>query len=184
MTQTQTDALKGTWTVDPAHTGLEFGVRYAMFATVRGHFRVFDGAITVPDEAHGGSVRLEIDTASIDTGNERRDNHLRSGDFLEVENFPKMTFESTRLERKDGDDFTLWGNLTIRDVTREVELAGTFNGIAIDAFGKTRAGFEATATIDRKDWNLTWNAPLEAGGFLVGDTVKLNLDVSAIKQEG
>jgi polyisoprenoid-binding protein YceI len=184
MTQTQTDALKGTWTLDPAHTGLEFAVRYTLFATVRGHFRVFDGAITAPDDLDQGSVHLEIDAASIDTGNADRDNHLRSPDFLEVEKFPKMTFDSTRIERKDGDDFTLWGNLTIRDVTREVELAATFNGVATDPFGRTRAGFEATGTIDRKDWNLTWNAPLEAGGFLIGDKVKLTLDISAIKQEG
>jgi polyisoprenoid-binding protein YceI len=183
-TKTQQDALRGTWTLDTAHTGIEFAVRYTLFATVRGHFRTFEGTINVPDPADPATatVHLEIDTASIDTGHNDRDNHVRSADFLDVERFPKMVFDSTRVESKGGDELTVWGNLTIRDVTREVEIPVTFNGVATDPFGRTRAGFEATVTIDRKEWGVSWNAPLEAGGFLVGDKVKLNLDVSAIKQ--
>ena len=183
-TQTQQDALRGAWNLDPAHTGIEFAVRYTLFATVRGHFRTFEGTITVPDPADptSASVHVEIDAASIDTGNNDRDNHLRSPDFLDVERFPKLVFDSTRIEAKGDGDVTVWGNLTIRDRTREVELPATFNGVATDAFGRTRAGFEATTTIDRKNWGVAWNAPLEAGGFLVGDKVKLNIDVSAIKQ--
>jgi polyisoprenoid-binding protein YceI len=182
MTETTTDELRGTWALDPAHTGLELAVRYAMFATVRGHFRKFEGTITVPEDHTRATVHVEIDAASVDTGHPDRDNHLRSPDFLDVERYPKLTFDSTRIERKEGDHFTLWGNLTILDVTKEIELAATFNGIATDPFGRTRAGFEATTTIDRKDWGLSWNAALEAGGFLVGDRIKINVDVSAIKQ--
>jgi polyisoprenoid-binding protein YceI len=183
MTATHPTELEGTWTVDTVHSGLEFSARHAMIATVRGRFKLYEGTLTLdPADPSRSSVQVTIDAASIDTGNEQRDAHLRSPDFLDVERFPRLTFTSKRIEHKGDDDFTVWGDLTIRDVTREIELPVTFNGLAVDPMGNQRAGFDGETTIDRKAWGLNWNAPLEAGGILVGDKVRLHLSVSAIKQ--
>jgi len=175
--------LTGTWEIDPAHTGVEFSVRHAMVATVRGRFNTVSGTIEVGDELAGSSTDVTIDAASIDTGSEERDTHLRSPDFLDVERFPTLRFRATRVERGEREgEYRILGDLRIRDVTREVELDATYNGTATDPWGNLRAGLEAETTINRRDWGLTWNTPLEAGGILVGDKVKITLDVSAVKR--
>ena len=183
-TVTDTEVLRGTWAIDPAHSSFEFQARHAMIATVRGNFNEFSGTLNLdPDKPTNSSGQVEIDAASIDTRQPDRDGHLKSADFLDVESHPKLTFQSTRAEAGDDpDSFKLFGDLTIKGITKPVELDLTFNGVAVDPFGNQRAGFEATAVINRKDWGLLWNAPLEAGGVLVGDKVKLALDISAIKQ--
>jgi polyisoprenoid-binding protein YceI len=177
-------ALTGTWDLDPAHTRLGFAARHAMVATVHGYFGVFSGVLNL-DEADPArsSAEVRIDAKSVYTGTEQRDGHLRSGDFLDVEKHPELVFRITRAEVGDGDgEFRLIGELTIKDQTRPVVLDLEFQGSAVDPLGNVRAGFEGKATINRKDWGLGWNVALEAGGILVGEKVKLELDVSAIKR--
>jgi len=181
---TDPDVLRGTWAIDPAHSSLEFQARHAMIATVRGHFNDFSGSLHLdPEKPTNASGRVEIVAASIDTRQPDRDNHLKSADFLDVDNHDRLVFESTRAEAGDDpESYKLWGNLTIRGISREIELDLTFNGLAVDPFGNQRAGFEATATVNRKDWDLKWNAPLEAGGRLVGAQGEAVIDISAIQQ--
>lgn len=178
MSATQTKVT--TWQVDPVHSNVEFSVRYAMLSTVRGHFGSYDGTLTLDSEHPANSKAVgSIDATSINTGNEMRDNHLRSGDFFEVEQTPRITFESTRVEAS-GSTWKVYGNLSMRGVTREVVLNTEYLGRMKDAWGNERAGFEATAEINRKDFGLNWNAPLEqAGGLLLSDNVKLHLNISA-----
>jgi polyisoprenoid-binding protein YceI len=177
-------AITGTWTLDPAHSRLGFSARHAMIATVRGGFGEISGALTLdgtdPTASH---AEVTLQAASISTGTEARDDHLRSPDFLDVENYPTITFVSTSAEEGDDEgEYRLSGDLTIRGVTRPVTLDVEYQGSATDPFGNNRAGFEARATINRKDFGLTWNAALEGGGILVSDKVKLELDISAIRQ--
>lgn len=177
------DDLVGTWDIDPAHSGVEFSVRHSMVATVRGRFNGFSGAVETRNDLSGSTTEVTIDAASIDTGSEDRDNHLRSSDFLDVDRFPVLTFKSSRVEPgEDEGEYRVFGDLGIRGVTREVELAVTYNGTATDPYGNLRAGLEASISISRRDWGLTWNAALEAGGVLVGDRVKITLDISAVKR--
>jgi len=171
----------GTWTIDPSHTEASFTVRHAGISKVRGTIGVTGGAITVGDDLASTSVTATLDPATVSTGDANRDGHLKSADFFDVENFGEWTFTSTAV-RPEGDAFVIAGDLTIHGVTQPVELATEFNGVAVDPFGNTRAGFEASVTISRKDFGLTWNAALEAGGVLVSDKVVITLDVSAIKQ--
>lgn len=172
--------LNGTWQIDPAHTTVGFSAKHAMVTTVRGSFKGVSGTLTVtgPTDA---DVDVTIETATVETGQEMRDNHIRSADFLEVDKFPAMTFVSTGVSDVDGGEFTLEGDLTIRDTTRPVRLQAEFGGTQVDHRGNRRAGFEASTTISRKDFGLTWNAALEAGGVLVSDKIKINLDVSAVQ---
>ena len=175
--------LAGDWDLDPAHTGLRFAARHAMVATVRGSFKAFSGSLHFDaDDAAKATAEVSIDTASIDTGNDGRDDHLKSGDFLEVEKFPTITFATTRVEQIDDETFTLVGNLTIREVSKEVSLTVETLGLSPDPWGNTRAGFEGKGEISRKEWGLEWNAALETGGVLISDKVKLTLDVSAVKR--
>jgi polyisoprenoid-binding protein YceI len=178
------DLLRGTWTIDPTHSGFEFSARHAMVATVRGRFNVVRGTLTIdPDDPTRSAGEVELAAGSIDTGDDRRDGHLKSPDFLDVEQHPTLGFRTTRAAAgADPDSFRLWGELTIRGVTREVELDVQFNGTATDPYGKPRAGFEVSGAISRKDWGLVWNVPLETGGVLVGDRVRLHLDISAVKE--
>ena len=175
------DDIAGDYTIDPAHTRLGFSARHAMVATVRGSFKEFTGTAHV-DTANPASSKVEISIVanSIDTGQQQRDDHLRSGDFFESEQYPDITFTSTDVSR-DGDDWTITGDLTIKGVTKSVEVPFEFSGSAQDPFGNTRIGFEGRTTILRKDWGLSWNAALETGGVLVSDKVKLEFDISAIK---
>ena len=176
-----------TWELDPAHTQVEFGVKHMMFTTVRGRFEGVSGTIEADeDNPSKGKVHVEIDAASIDTGVEDRDAHLRSEDFLHVEEHPKIVFESTRIEGEPseaGDEFRVIGDLTIRGETREVTLDAAYEGRGQDPWGGERSGFTATTTIDRREWGLTWNQTLETGGILVGHDVKIELSVQAVKQE-
>ncbi len=178
---TSGSVLTGDYTIDPSHTRLGFSARHAMVTTVRGTFGDFEGTAHVDTETPGSSsVRLTIRTASIATGSADRDGHLRSADFFDVETYPEITFVSTSVER-DGTDWAVTGDLTIKGTTRSLTIPFEENGTAQDPFGNVRIGFEGAATINRKDWDLTWNAALETGGVLVSDKIRLELDVSAIK---
>jgi polyisoprenoid-binding protein YceI len=175
---------KSIYTLDRAHTTVEFVVRHLMITKVRGRFTVFDGQIELaPGSDVPTSISATIDAASIDTREEQRDAHLRSADFFEVEKFPHLTFESTRIEGTP-DSFTLDGKLTIRGVTRDVRLTGSFEGRAADPWGGLRAGYAAHGTISRKDFGLAWNATLETGGVVVGDEVRIELNVEALLAQG
>jgi polyisoprenoid-binding protein YceI len=170
----------GTWTIDPTHTVVGFMAKHLMVTKVRGSFKAFSGTITVGDTAEASSVEVSIDAASIDTGTADRDNHLRTGDFLDVETFPALTFVSTSV-RANGSGYSVDGDLTIRDTTKAVTLEMTFDGIATDPWGNTKAAFTATTSINREDWGLTWNVPLETGGLLVSKDVKIEIEVQAAK---
>ena len=178
--QTHTQTI---WQIDPIHSLVEFGVKHMMFATVKGRFGGVAGQIvTEGDDPTRGRVEVEIDAASIDTRDERRDTHLRADDFLAQETHPTITFRSTRVEPVGGDRFRVLGDLTIRGVTKEVVLDATFNGRGTNPWGQEVAGYSATTEINRKDYGLQWNAALEGGGFLVGDNVRVTLEVEATKQ--
>jgi polyisoprenoid-binding protein YceI len=178
---TVVEDLSGDWTIDPSHTRIGFSARHAMVTTVRGQFKEFEGAAHI-DAANpsASTVTVTIKGQSIDTGNADRDAHLRSGDFFENDTYPDVTFVSTDVSR-DGDDWVVNGDLTIKGVSNRVAITFEPTGSAKDPFGNTRAGFEGSTTINRKDWGITWNAALETGGVLVSDKVKLEFDVSAIK---
>jgi polyisoprenoid-binding protein YceI len=172
--------IKGEYALDPTHTRLGFSTRHAMVTTVRGAFTDFSGEAVVDTENPAASkVQVTIKSASIDTGVADRDGHLRSPDFFDVETYPEITFSSTDVTR-DGDDWTITGDLTIKDVTKPISLEFESTGSAKDPFGNTRIGFEGKAVLNRKEWGLTWNAALETGGFLVGDEVKVGFSVQAI----
>ncbi|MCB0920202.1 MAG: YceI family protein [Actinobacteria bacterium] len=171
----------GTWTIDPTHTRLGFVARHAMVTKVRGSFNEFSGSLTL-DGANpaASSAEVTVQMASVDSGTPDRDAHLTSPDFFNVEAFPTMTFTSTAV-KQDGDEFVLVGDLTIKDVTRPVEIEVELDGIVTDPWGNTRAGFAGETEISRKDFGLTWNVPLDGGGVLVSDKIKIQLDVSATK---
>ena len=176
-------AEKTVYVIDPAHTSVEFTVRHLVITRVRGRFAGVSGSI----ELRAGSdvpvaVRARIDAGSIDTREAKRDAHLRSADFFEVETYPALEFASTRIEGT-ARKFTLHGNLTIHGITREVAFDSEFEGYTPDPWGGQRAGYRATTTIQRKDFGLTWNAALESGGVMVGDEVRIELDVQAVLQK-
>jgi len=174
--------LSGDYSLDVAHTRIGFSARHAMVTSVRGSFEDFEGTAHLDAaDPTKSSAKLTIQVASLTTGQEQRDAHLRSPDFFDVETYPEITFESTDVEQLDGDTYRLVGDLTIKDQTQPVSVDFTFNGSAKDPFGNLRAGFEGRTTVNRKDWGLTWNAALETGGFLVADKVKFEFDVSAVK---
>jgi polyisoprenoid-binding protein YceI len=174
--------LSGDYSLDVAHTRIGFSARHAMVTSVRGSFQDFEGTAHLDAaDPTKSSAKLTIRVASLTTGQEQRDAHLRSPDFFDVETYPEITFESTDVEQLDGDTYRLVGDLTIKDQTQPVSVDFTFNGSAKDPFGNLRAGFEGRTTVNRKDWGLTWNAALETGGFLVADKVKFEFDVSAVK---
>jgi polyisoprenoid-binding protein YceI len=179
MTITTSTGLR-TFTIDKQHSEAAFQVRH-LITKVRGGFREFEGTIQF-DEANPeqSSVAFTIQTSSIATGEPDRDKHLRSADFFSVDEHPTITFTSTRVRRISGSDFEVAGRLTIHGVTKDITIPVTYLGGAKDPWGKERAGFEAELTINRKDFALSWNAPLEAGGFLVGDEVKINLSIQAV----
>jgi polyisoprenoid-binding protein YceI len=174
--------LAGTWSIDPVHSEVGFVVRHMMVSKVRGRFRTFSGEIVTAENPLDSSVTAEIDLSSIDTGNEQRDNHIRSADFFDIESHPTMTYRSTGV-RADGDDFVLDGQLTLKGVTRDVPLRLELNGFGPDAYGGTRAGFTATAEINRRDFGVNWSATMEAGGAVVSDKVTLHLEIEAVLQQ-
>jgi polyisoprenoid-binding protein YceI len=174
--------LTGTYTIDPAHSRFGFVARHAMVTKVRGAFGDFTGTLTIDGgDPTKSSGTLTIVAQSIDTGNAQRDGHLRSNDFFDMDNYPELTYASTSIEVVDETNFQVTGDLTIKGVTKPVTVDVEFTGAAVDPFGNTRVGFEGTATINRKDWGVNWNAPLEAGGVLVSEKVTLVIDISAIK---
>ena len=176
---------KTTWAVDPAHSHVGFSIKHLMIATVRGSFTQVQGTVRVDEsDPTTAEVDITIPTASVTTGEEKRDGHLRSPDFFDVDRFPNMTFRSKRVERKSGDSLRVVGDLTIRDVTREVALDVELLGRAKDPWGQEHAAFEATTKIKRADYGLTWNAALETGGVLVGDEVKISIEAQLLRQQG
>ena len=188
MTAVQTPATSArtrtTWQIDPAHTSVEFAVKHMMITTVKGRFTDVSGTV-VADEAEPtrSTVEATMSVATIDTRAEQRDGHLRSADFFDVEKYPTITFTSRRIEGDPTGAFRLVGDLTIRGVTKEVTLDVTNEGRGRDPWGGERAGFSATTKINRKDFGLTWNQALETGGVLVGDDVKISIEVELVKQQ-
>jgi polyisoprenoid-binding protein YceI len=188
MTQLQTErgmvrVPAGTWNVDPSHSSVAFEVKHLMIATVRGHFSDFEGTIeAAEDDPANSRVYGSVRVASIDTGNSDRDEHLRGPDFFDAERYPEARFESTRIEHIEGGRYRLAGNLAIKDATREVEFEGCVDGAAEDPWGNERVGITVRGTINRTDFGLTWQQMLASGGMLVGEDVKVMIDVSAIRQ--
>ena len=174
--------ITGDYTIDQTHTRLGFSARHAMVTTVRGQFTDFAGTAHIDTANPAASkVDLTIKTASIDTGVADRDGHLRSADFFDAEANPEITFVSTQVEREDESTWLITGDLTIKGVSKPVTIEFESTGSARDPFGNLRVGFEGAATINRKDWDLSWNAALETGGVLVSEKIKLEFDVSAIQ---
>mgnify|MGYP000518891301 CR=1 FL=1 len=176
---TNTNAQR--WNIDTTHSTIAFSVRHLVFAKVRGRFDDFAGTIELAgDDLTRGVASVEIRTASIDTGVADRDTHLRSPDFFDVERFEALRFESTRVEQNDGGELRVHGALTIRDVTRDVVLDARFLGAGKDPWGNQRVAFQASASVDRRDFGLEWNQVLEAGGVLVGEKVEIEIEVQAV----
>ena len=171
------------WHIDPAHSAVEFGVKHMMFTTVKGRFSGVTGqVVTEGGDPTRGAVEVEVDASTIDTRDEKRDEHLKSADFLGVEKYPTIRFESSRASGGPGDTFQLIGNLTIHGVAREVILDATHNGSGTNPWGQEVAGYSAEVEFNRKDFGLAWNATLDGGGVLVGETVKVTIEIQAAKQ--
>ena len=172
----------GRWAIDTSHSSIELVARHMMISKVRGHFREFSGTICIAEVPEESWVEATVDAASIDTGDPDRDAHLRTADFLDIERFPHIRYHSTSVH-PIGDKWEVSGDLTLRDVTRSVTLLVEFCGVAVDPWGNTRAGFLGTTEINREDFSVTWNQVLEAGGFLVGKGVKVEVDVEAVLEQ-
>jgi len=180
---TQQQVATSTWTVDKTHSNVDFSVKHMVISTVRGTFRDFDATLQVDEEDPAKSrVSASIDVASIDTNVPDRDAHLRSDDFFGADQFPSLTFESTSVEFDGSEKLKVIGNLTIRDITREVTLVGEFGGRIQDPWGNDRAAFSAETEISRKDFNVRWNQVLETGGAVVSDKVKIRLYIEVVRQ--
>lgn len=172
-----------SWKIDPTHSAVKFKTRYLLISEVEGTFKKFDGTFTSSKADFSDmSAEMTVDVASVNTDNEMRDNHLKSDDFFNAEKFPKMTFKSTGIRSLGKGRFILSGELTIRDVTKNVEVPLTYGGTVKDPWGNTRAGFKATGTVNRKDFKLTWDKKTEAGEAVVADDVEFTIDASLIKQ--
>ncbi|MFE0134202.1 YceI family protein [Streptomyces sp. NPDC059037] len=175
-------ALTGDYTIDPSHTSIGFVARHAMVTNVKGSFADVAGALHLDGtDPSRSTASIDIKMDSIETGSADRDGHLKSSDFFKTDEFPEMTFRSTKAEALGGDDYRITGDLTILGTTKEISIDLEFNGAATDPFGNERVGFEGKSEILRSEWGLTWNAALETGGVLVSDKIKLNFDISAIK---
>ncbi len=173
-------AADKTFAIDNTHARIGFGVTHMVISSVKGEFKKYEGSFTLGDHKELKSASATIETASIDTGVEKRDNHLRSPDFFNADEFDTITFNSTSISHS-GNDYTVLGDLTIKDITKKVTLRGKLLGVITDPWGKTRAGFTARGTIDRRDFGLTWNKALETGGLVVGNEVTLELDVEGVE---
>jgi polyisoprenoid-binding protein YceI len=173
------------WTLDPNHSSVEFAVKHMVVTTVRGRFTRFQVEVDFdPANPERSTVEARIDASSIDTGVADRDAHLRSPDFLDADSYPEIVFRSRSIESRAGNDYRIVGDLTIRDVTREVALNATLGGVGKNPWGQEVAGFSAETKVNRKEFGLNWNAALETGGWLVGDDIKISLELEAIRQEG
>jgi len=181
--ESSVETLTGDYDIDPTHSRLGFAAKHAMVATVRGQFQVYSGQVHLDEQNPENSwAKVEIDVASVDTGNADRDGHLRTADFFDVERFPKITFASTKAERVDEDTYALTGDLTINDTTKPVTVEFELTGTSNDPWGNFRTGFEGKATVNRRDWGLQWNVGLDKGGVLVSEKVKLEFDIAAVKK--
>ena len=169
-----------TWNIDPIHSEVGFSVRHMMVSKVRGRFTTFSGQFVTGDNPADSSVTAEIDLSSINTGQEQRDEHIKSADFFEVEKYPTMTYKSTGIRVEDGE-YIVDGDLTLKGVTKSVPLHLELNGFGPDPFGGTRAGFTATGELNRRDFNVTFNAPMANGGVVVADKIQLQLEIEAVK---
>jgi polyisoprenoid-binding protein YceI len=169
-----------TWNIDPVHSEVGFSVRHMMVSKVRGRFTTFSGQIVTAEDPTKSSVTAEIDLGSINTGQDQRDDHIRSADFFEVEKYPTMTYQSTGVRVEDGE-YVLDGDLTLKGVTKSVPLKLELNGFGPDAYGGTRAGFTATGEINRRDFNVNFSAPMQNGGVVVADKIQLHLEIEAVK---
>ncbi|QCJ43033.1 YceI family protein [Bacillus sp. S3] len=175
---------KTKWALDPAHSSVDFSVRHMMIANVKGTFNSFNASIEAdPADLTTASIEFSVETASVDTRSKDRDAHLVSTDFFDVENHPNMTFKSTSIEKTDEGEYNVTGDLTLRGLTKQETFFVTFEGQGKDPWGNEKAGFSATGTVNRSDYGLVWNAALETGGVLVGDKVKINLQIQAAKAE-
>ena len=173
---------KTNWALDATHSGVDFSVKHMMFATVKGGFEKFDATIVAdPTDLTTAEIEFTVDLASVSTRNEDRDNHLRSADFFDVENYPNMTFVATSIEKTDDNEYNVTGNLSLRGVTKQETFQVTYEGSGLDPWGNEKAGFGVEGKIKRSDYGLVWNAALETGGVLVGDQVKVSLQLQAAK---
>ncbi|RHW42562.1 polyisoprenoid-binding protein [Neobacillus notoginsengisoli] len=175
---------KTKWAIDPVHSSVDFSVRHMMIANVKGTFQSFDATVVAdPSDLTNAEISFTIDAASIDTRNEDRDNHLRSADFFDAEQHPKITFNATDIKKTDEGEYDVTGGLTIRGVTRPQTFVVVYEGSGKDPWGNEKAGFSGTGSINRADYGLTWNAALETGGVLVGDKIKISFEIQAAKAE-
>ena len=175
---------KQKWTLDPAHSSVDFSVRHMMIANVKGTFQNFSAEIVAdPTDLTTAEIEFTVETASVDTRNKERDAHLVSADFFDVENHPTMTFKATNIVKTDEGEYNVTGDLTLRGVTKQETFTVTFEGSGKDPWGNEKAGFSAEGSINRSDYGLVWNAALETGGVLVGDKVKISLQIQAAKAE-
>jgi polyisoprenoid-binding protein YceI len=172
----------GTWVVDPAHSSVEFSVKHMGIANVRGAFKQFDGTMEVGEDIASARIRGSVDVASIDTNDEQRDEHLRSADFFDVEHYPKIEFECTRIAPIDDESSHVFGNLTMHGITKEIRIEVVLQGTDIDPWGNERVGLEGVSAIKRSDFDMKFNQALGSGNMLVGDKVSIMLDISAVKQ--
>lgn len=184
-TETASSTLTGTYNVDPAHTRIGFVARHAMVTKVRGTFNEFEGSgyfdAEDPEKSH---LKLTIQVKSVDTRNADRDNHIRTSDFLDLENYPEITFVSTGVEKVDDENYNVTGDLTVRGVTKSLTIPFEVSGPVVDPWGGTRIGLEGSVVVNRKDWGVNWNTMLEAGGVLVSEKVTLEFEVAAVKADG
>jgi polyisoprenoid-binding protein YceI len=171
--------ITGTWTIDPGHSDVAFTVRHMMVSKVRGHFTRIEGELVLASDPLASTVTATVDLSSIDTNNPQRDDDLRSANFLEIQTHPTMTYRSTGI-RHGEDGFDVDGELSLHGVTRQVPLALVVNGFTRDPYGGTRAGFSATAEVDRKDFGITTNIPMDGGGVVIGDTIQIYIEIEAI----
>lgn len=172
-----------TWAVDPTHSEVQFKVKHLMVSTVTGLFSKFDGQLVMTgDDFQDADITFSADIDSISTGNEQRDGHLKSGEFFDAEQFPQLTFKSTGMTKTGDDTYTLTGDLTLHGVTKPVTLKAEYGGQMQDFYGQTKAGFEVTGTIKRKEFGLTWDGVTEAGGVVVSDDVRLVMNIQVTKQ--
>jgi polyisoprenoid-binding protein YceI len=170
------------WAIDPAHSTVGFKVKHLMISNVKGSFKEFEGkAVTTGNDFSTAAISLSISTSSIDTEAADRDNHLKSADFFDTANFPKITLDGSTLKDLGDDMYELTGNLVIKGISKPVSISVEYGGVMTDPWGNVKAGFSITGKLNRKDWGLNWNAALEAGGVLVGDEIKINADVQLIK---
>lgn len=181
---TKIETLAQNWKVDGVHSSVQFEVSHLVISEVEGSFKVYSGSIAdAGTDFSGAKIDFSVDVNSINTDNEMRDNHLKSDDFFNGEKFPQMKFKSTSFKKLKGNKYELIGDLTIRDVTKKVEFSVTHGGIATDGYGNTKAGFKASATINRFDYGLKWNGLTEAGGITVGEEVELDLKLQFVAQK-